>query len=77
MKELAKIIFQFELMRKQFYIGSLDTKFLKNLYSTFVSFLPRKKINYKLIKKTDKRGHFLEFLKTKNSGQFSIFVAKK
>ncbi len=52
----------------------LKNKFLKNLYSTYISFLPLKEIHYSLLKKVDKRGEFLEFGKFKNFGQVSYFT---
>ena len=55
----------------------MSSKFVKNLYSTYISNLPKNKIAYNLKANKDTRGSFVEFLKTKRSCQFSIFVAKK
>ena len=77
LKNLSKSIFDFELKRKKLLISNFSSKFEKNLYSTFISFLPKKKITYKLKASNDSRGSFTEFLKTKNNGQISVFVAKK
>lgn len=77
LKKISEIILNFEKKRKNFYIENIDTKFLKNLYSTYISYLPRRKIQYKLKQYNDSRGSFMEFLKTNLNGQFSIFIAKK
>lgn len=55
-------------------LSYLKNKFLKNLYSTYISFLPLKKIQYSLLKNEDKRGEFLEFGKFKSYGQVSYFT---
>jgi len=52
--------------------NSLD----KFLYSTYISFLPINKIKKQLKSKKDKRGSFVEILKTKESGQFSFFTCE-
>tara|TARA_B100000965_G_scaffold360676_1_gene341575 strand:+ start:34 stop:1140 length:1107 start_codon:yes stop_codon:yes gene_type:complete len=77
LKNLSKIISDFNEERKNLSISNVSSKFIKNLYSTFISNLPKNKIAYKLEAKKDTRGSFIEFLKTKNSGQFSLFIAKK
>jgi len=77
LKKLSENIFDFELKRKKLLISNFSSKFEKNLYSTYISFLPKKKITYKLKALNDSRGSFTEFLKTKNNGQISVFVAKK
>lgn len=48
----------------------------KYLYSTFMSFLPEKKIIQKLKTFKDKRGSFTEVLKTSEDGQFSFFTCE-
>jgi UDP-2-acetamido-2,6-beta-L-arabino-hexul-4-ose reductase len=75
--DLSNTIKEFHLDRKEGLINDISLNFRKKLYSTYVSFLPKKAITYKLISKIDKRGSFTEFLKTKHSGQISVFTAKK
>ena len=75
-KKLLELISNFENARNLFYIKKFSNNFEKNLYSTFVFFMPLKKIRYDLRSHKDKRGSFMEFLKTENNGQFSIFKAK-
>ena len=77
LKKLSEIIIDFERKRRNFCLGDISSKFKKNLYSTYVSFLPRSKVTYKLKPIKDSRGSFTEFLKTNKNGQFSIFVANK
>ena len=50
--------------------------FEKKLYSTYLSYLPERKIKFELKGNEDDRGSFTEFLKTVNHGQFSINVSK-
>ena len=77
LKKLSEKIFDFEIKRKKKLLSNFNSKFEKNLYSTYISFLPKKKIAYKLKAFKDTRGSFTEFLKTSTNGQFSVFVAKK
>lgn len=50
--------------------------FAKKLYSTYLSYLPKKKIAFPLKMNTDNRGSFTELLKTRNAGQFSVNISK-
>ncbi len=50
--------------------------FEKKLYSTYVSYLPKEKLSLRLKTAADPRGSFTEILKTVDSGQFSVNVAK-
>ncbi len=75
-KKLLELISKFESSRNSFYIKKFSSNFEKKLYSTYVHFIPLKKIKYDLISHKDKRGSFMEFVKTENNGQFSIFKAK-
>lgn len=61
----------FQKYRYQKLIPDFKDTFTKNLYSTFLTFLPKKLFKYSILKKSDKRGSFVEFLKTSNSGQIS------
>ena len=76
-KKLSNIIYNFEKNRNTLFLNDLKSKLAKNLYSTYISFLPKKKFSYKLKSSKDKRGSFTEVLKTNNNGQISVFVAKK
>lgn len=50
--------------------------FAKKLYSTFLSYLPERKVKFELHSNADARGSFTEFLKTESNGQFSVNVSK-
>ena len=76
-QNILNLILRFESKRNSNKIHNFNNEFVKNLYSTFISFLPKKKIKYKLLDHKDDRGSFTEFIKTNNNGQFSIFKAKK
>ena len=47
---------------------------VRALYSTYVSYLPKKKFVYNIPQYGDERGVFVEMLKTHDSGQFSYFT---
>jgi len=75
--ELYESIKAFKSSRISLVSEEVGTGFLRALYSTYVSFLKPELFSYPLTKHEDPRGMFVEFLKTKNSGQFSFFTAKK
>lgn len=50
--------------------------FAKKLYSTYLSYLPKKKVAFPLKMNVDHRGSFTELLKTDNCGQFSVNISK-
>lgn len=45
------------------------------LHATYLSYLKPEQFSYSLVRHADPRGVFVEFLKTKDSGQFSFFTA--
>jgi UDP-2-acetamido-2,6-beta-L-arabino-hexul-4-ose reductase len=53
----------------------VGTGFVRALYATYVSYLPREKFSYQVTQHADPRGVFVEMLKTPDSGQFSYFTA--
>ena len=53
-----------------------DGSFAKKLYSTYLSYLPKEKMVYKPKNNEDYRGSFIEIIKTKSCGQFSINISK-
>ena len=50
--------------------------FIKKLYSTYLSYLPKDKVVIDLETKKDNRGSFTEILKTVSGGQFSVNVSR-
>lgn len=73
--DLAKKIYSFKESRQNLLIGEVGQGLERCLYATYLSYLKPKKFCYDLKKNSDNRGIFVEFLKTKNSGQFSFFTA--
>ena len=71
--ELANLIRGFNAKDKTYLTKDVSKDFVKKLYSTFVSFLPNKKFTYKIIRRSDNRGSFVEFLKNEQIGQISFF----
>lgn len=53
-----------------------SNSFEKKLYSTYLSYLPKDKISFRLKMNVDDRGSFTELLKTQNNGQFSVNITK-
>jgi UDP-2-acetamido-2,6-beta-L-arabino-hexul-4-ose reductase len=60
-------------MENNYFVDDLGYGFVKKLYSTFLSFLPKNRWSYKVKAFEDPRGKFIEFIKTKKSGQISVF----
>jgi UDP-2-acetamido-2,6-beta-L-arabino-hexul-4-ose reductase len=73
--ELAKKLKSFKESRTTGIIDKVGSGFDRLLYATYLSYLRPNLFKYNLIKHEDKRGVFVEMLKTKNSGQFSYFTA--
>jgi UDP-2-acetamido-2,6-beta-L-arabino-hexul-4-ose reductase len=67
------LINRFNLMENNYFVDDLGYGFVKKLYSTFLSFLPKNRWSYKVKAFEDPRGKFIEFIKTKKSGQISVF----
>ncbi len=53
-----------------------ENGFVKKLYSTYLSYLPREKVSFPLKMNVDARGSFTELLKTEKCGQFSVNISK-
>jgi UDP-2-acetamido-2,6-beta-L-arabino-hexul-4-ose reductase len=50
--------------------------FAKKLYSTYLSYLPKEKISFRLKMNVDNRGSFTELLRTEKCGQMSVNISK-
>ena len=72
--ELAAQIFAFKDSRSNLISERVGNGLVGALYSTFISFLPTESFCYDLPNYADERGNFVEFLKTKDSGQFSFLT---
>lgn len=53
-----------------------NNSFAKELYSTYLSYLPKEKVCFDLKMNIDDRGSFTELLKTEKTGQVSINISK-
>lgn len=50
--------------------------FVKKLYSTYLSYLPKEKVAFPLKMNCDERGSFTELIKTEKCGQISVNISK-
>jgi UDP-2-acetamido-2,6-beta-L-arabino-hexul-4-ose reductase len=73
--ELANQIRAFENCRSSLMSERVGTGLVRALYATYISYLPSERFSYHLPQHCDKRGAFVEMLKTPDSGQFSYFTA--
>ena len=77
---LQEIVNDLELIKKQ--PSSLivpeikNNSFMKKLYSTYLSYLPKEKVAIDLKTNKDSRGSFTELVKTDAGGQFSVNVIR-
>lgn len=74
--KIRDLIYSFKYSRKKLSLPQLDNRLEKNLYSTYLSFLPEDNFSYPLQMNVDNRGSFTEFIRTPDRGQISINVAK-
>lgn len=75
--EIVDLLESFKQMPDTLLLPELPAGSLaKKLYSTWLSYLPERKIRYGLHSRTDERGSFTELIKTTNCGQISVNVAK-
>mgnify|MGYP001309659398 CR=1 FL=1 len=73
--DIANKLKEFKESRENLVLEGVGTGFTRALYSTYISHLPTTMFTYSLQCHEDKRGMFVEMLKTKESGQFSFFSA--
>lgn len=75
--EIVNLLNEFKNQSKSLVMPEIPNKsFAKKLYSTYLSYLPKDKVSFKLKMNIDERGSFTELLKTANCGQFSVNVSK-
>lgn len=74
--EIADLIASFPTSRQNLQTPFVGTGVEKQLYSTYLSYLPHDQFAYDLKMNVDNRGSFTEFLKTPERGQVSINVSK-
>ncbi len=71
--ELAEQIRMFKGGRESMVTEAVGTGLTRALYATYLSFLRPEQFSYSLTAHADKRGRFVEMLKTKDSGPVFIF----
>lgn len=75
--EIVDLLGKFDAVAKNLMMPEIpDNSFAKKLYSTYLSYLPRKKTAFPLKMNVDARGSFTELLKTEKCGQFSVNISK-
>lgn len=75
--EIVSLLESFKEQPSTLMIPSIPNgSFAKKLYSTYLSYLPSKKICFDLNMNCDERGSFTELLKTSDHGQFSVNISK-
>jgi len=70
--EIKDLLEAFVKSRETLIVPRVGRGFERALYATYLSFLPTDKFSYLLKGYEDERGTFYEFIKTLDSGQFSI-----
>ena len=73
--ELAQLLRAFRTSRDTLLTERVGTGLVRALYATYVSYLPVEAFAYGLSSHVDRRGMFVEMLKTPDCGQFSFFTA--
>jgi len=75
--EIVDVLEKFKTMPDSLFIPEIPSgSFDKKLYSTYLSYLPPKKIIYSFNSNVDNRGSFTELFHTLNCGQISVNVAR-
>ena len=75
--KVQNLVERFNIIENNHFVDDLGNSFVKKLYSTFLTFLPKNRWFYKIKTFSDPRGKFAEFIKTKKSGQISFFSINK
>ncbi|HCC35829.1 MAG TPA: capsular biosynthesis protein [Ruminococcaceae bacterium] len=73
---LYEILKGFKSSRENLTLPDFSNRLVKNLYATYLSFLPPDGFSYPLAKKSDDRGWLAEFIKAKGTGQIFISTTK-
>lgn len=75
--QIVDLLKSFEEQRTTLIVPEIPTgSFAKKLYSTFLSYLPERKVAFPLKSNVDARGSFTELVKTLGNGQFSVNISK-
>ncbi|MDO4420113.1 MAG: capsular polysaccharide biosynthesis protein CapF [Ruminococcus sp.] len=75
--EIVDLLYSFKAQPQRLFMPEIpEGSFVKKLYSTYLSYLPKEKISFPLKMNIDDRGSFTELLKTEKCGQFSVNISK-
>ena len=75
--EIVDLLESFKQQPKTLVLPEIPAgSFAKKLYSTYLSYLPKKAVSFPLKMNVDDRGSFTELLKTANCGQISVNISK-
>lgn len=74
--KIADLIYSYKKCRDDNAVPDMSDLFIKKLYSTYLSYLPKNQFSYKLRMNVDNRGSFTEFIKTPDRGQVSVNIIK-
>lgn len=79
--DIADLLYSFKSARSidssnKLSVPNLSDLFIKKLYSTYTSYLPKNDFNYDLKMNIDNRGSFTEILRTDCHGQFSVNISE-
>ncbi len=75
--EIVDLLYSFKESRVNRMVPDMtEDGFVKKLYATYLSYLPRDQFSYPLIMHEDDRGSFTEILRSKDRGQVSVNISK-
>ena len=74
---LADKFYKIKEIRKTLIVPDLSDVFMKNLHSTYLSYLDKDDFLCEMDSKEDKRGDFIELIKSNSFGQISVSRSKK
>ncbi len=74
--QIVDLIYSFKASRDERKIPDMSDEFTKDLYATYLSYLPEDKFSYPLKMNVDERGSFTEIIRTLDRGQVSVNISK-
>jgi UDP-2-acetamido-2,6-beta-L-arabino-hexul-4-ose reductase len=74
--QIIEMLNNFKRDRLEFKVPDVSDPFLKKLYSTYITYLPKDQFNYPLSKREESHGYFAEFIKTPDKSQIGVKVIK-
>lgn len=75
--EIVDLLYSYDDYSKKLFMNSIPIdSFESKLYSTFLSYLPERKMKFDLVMHEDERGSFTELMRSSDHGQFSVNISK-